>query len=191
MHMLKEKIKNALQEALQAAGVAVDTIVIDYPVDTHHGDYATNVALVAAKKAGKKPMDLAEELKETLQKSDLFAKVEVAHPGFINFWIGNDPLIDSLHQFDKQIHVKTSLSGKKIMIEFAHPNTHKAFHIGHLRNITTGESIVRLLEVAGVAVIRANYQGDVGMHIAKAMYGLTMLINEGKVDTKELVDKHC
>jgi arginyl-tRNA synthetase len=61
---------------------------------------------------------------------------------------------------------------KNIMVEFAHPNTHKAFHIGHLRNITTGECVVRLLESQGHKVIRANYQGDVGMHIAKALYAL-------------------
>ncbi len=61
---------------------------------------------------------------------------------------------------------------RTIMVEFAHPNTHKAFHIGHLRNITTGETIVRLLESQGNRVIRANYQGDVGMHIAKALYAL-------------------
>ena len=63
----------------------------------------------------------------------------------------------------------------RIMVEFAHPNTHKAFHIGHLRNITTGESIIRLLESQGHDVIRVNYQGDVGMHIAKAMYALLKL----------------
>lgn len=73
---------------------------------------------------------------------------------------------------------KSSLSHsdkKKIMVEFAHPNTHKAFHIGHLRNITTGESLIRLFESQGHDVIRANYQGDVGMHIAKALYALTTL----------------
>lgn len=59
-----------------------------------------------------------------------------------------------------------------IMVEFAHPNTHKAFHIGHLRNIATGESIIRLLESQGNRVIRVNYQGDVGMHIAKCLYGM-------------------
>ncbi len=64
---------------------------------------------------------------------------------------------------------------KTIMVEFAHPNTHKAFHIGHLRNITTGETIVRLLESQGNRVVRANYQGDVGMHIAKALYALLEL----------------
>ncbi|TAN32649.1 arginine--tRNA ligase [Patescibacteria group bacterium] len=62
--------------------------------------------------------------------------------------------------------------GKKVMVEFAHPNTHKQFHIGHLRNICTGESVARILENAGHKVIRANYQGDVGMHIAKCLWGI-------------------
>jgi arginyl-tRNA synthetase len=61
---------------------------------------------------------------------------------------------------------------RRVMVEFAHPNTHKAFHIGHLRNISTGESVVRLLEAVGKKVLRVNYQGDVGMHIGKALYGL-------------------
>lgn len=72
--------------------------------------------------------------------------------------------------------LKTDNRQPKIMVEFAHPNTHKAFHIGHLRNITTGESIVRLLESQGYKVIRANYQGDVGMHIAKALFALLQRI---------------
>lgn len=74
------------------------------------------------------------------------------------------------------------------MVEFAHPNTHKAFHIGHMRNITTGESIIRLLEAVGHKVIRANYQGDVGMHIAKAIYGLSQISNSQKLDIKEKVE---
>jgi arginyl-tRNA synthetase len=64
---------------------------------------------------------------------------------------------------------------KRIFVEFAHPNTHKAFHIGHLRNITTGEAMVRLMQSQGHEVKRFNYQGDVGMHIAKALYALLEL----------------
>jgi len=75
--------------------------------------------------------------------------------------------------------------GKTIMVEFAHPNTHKAFHIGHLRNITTGESIIRLLEAVGYTVVRVNYQGDVGMHIAKALYAL-LEVSTYKEDVKSM-----
>lgn len=66
-------------------------------------------------------------------------------------------------------------NSQTIMVEFAHPNTHKAFHIGHLRNITTGEAIVRILASQGNRLTRFNYQGDVGMHIAKALYALLEL----------------
>ena len=76
------------------------------------------------------------------------------------------------------------------MIEFAHPNTHKSFHIGHLRNIITGEAIARILINAGAKVIRANYQGDVGMHIAKCLYGVRKLESEFKsVKNKPITDK--
>ena len=82
---------------------------------------------------------------------------------------------------------------KRIMVEFAHPNTHKSFHIGHLRNITTGESIVRLMESQGFEVIRANYQGDVGMHIAKALYALlqisTIKDQISKIRTNDIQNK--
>ena len=58
------------------------------------------------------------------------------------------------------------------MLEFADPNPFKEFHIGHLRNISLGESFARLLEFQGADLWRANYQGDVGMHVAKALYGI-------------------
>lgn len=80
--------------------------------------------------------------------------------------------IDSAGKENEDASLASRGNTKTIMVEFAHPNTHKAFHIGHLRNITTGETIVRLLESQGNRVIRANYQGDVGMHIAKALYAL-------------------
>ncbi|MEK7141737.1 MAG: arginine--tRNA ligase, partial [Patescibacteria group bacterium] len=112
-------------------------------------------------------------------------RVEAVPPGFINVFLSEASLITSLDRLLKSGEAVTTaqssvLSPKssgplRIMVEFAHPNTHKAFHIGHLRNITTGESIIRLLESEGHDVIRVNYQGDVGMHIAKAMYALLKL----------------
>jgi arginyl-tRNA synthetase len=190
-HMLKKKIEKLLEDVLKDLEISVDTISVDYPTDRKFGDYSTNVALIAAKKAKKNPMELAEKIVEELGNRErgtgMFNQIEAVKPGFINFWISSDYLVTSMNAFNKQ-HSKPV--GKKIMVEFAHPNTHKAFHIGHLRNITTGESIVRLLESTGVNVIRANYQGDVGMHIAKAIFGLTMLIGNNEVDSKGLEIKN-
>lgn len=105
-------------------------------------------------------------------------KVEVAPPGFINVFLTEASLSTELAEVlkDKEAYGTGKTGrGKRVMVEYAHPNTHKAFHIGHLRNISTGESIIRLLETVGYKVIRANYQGDVGMHIAKALYALLRL----------------
>lgn len=106
-------------------------------------------------------------------------KIEIAGPGFLNIHFSEAKLstlaLELLFSEDgAKIRQKstTDKKGKTIMVEFAHPNTHKAFHIGHLRNITTGECIVRLLEATGSKVVRANYQGDVGLHIAKALWGI-------------------
>jgi len=112
-------------------------------------------------------------------------RLEVAGPGFINVFLNEAKLSSQIvGALKTKEGVKSGQNGSSkkkgvkdngrgtVMVEFAHPNTHKAFHIGHLRNITTGECIVRLLESQGISVVRANYQGDVGLHIAKALYGI-------------------
>ncbi len=186
--MIKQTIKEELGEILEKIGLGDIEVKVDYPADPKHGDYSSNIALVAGKKLGKNPMELGEEISEELRSKNkelrIFEKMEVVKPGFINFWISNDTLIDSLTDLDSKKN-KTSLTGKKILVEFAHPNTHKAFHIGHLRNIATGESIVRLLEAVGAKVVRGNYQGDVGMHIAKCLYGI-LQNSEFRIQNSEL-----
>ncbi len=102
-------------------------------------------------------------------------RVEVAPPGFINIFLTEASLSTKVSEVikEKEGYGKTQTTrAQRVMVEFAHPNTHKAFHIGHVRNIATGESVVRLLESQGARVIRANYQGDVGMHIAKCLYSI-------------------
>src|SRR6185369_11593553 len=150
--------------------------VVDYPADPKHGDYSSNVALIGAKKLRKNPVELAEQIAEKLRglDSNIIEKVDVVRPGFINFWIKDKGLLDVIASDSE---ASSSYKDKKIMVEFAHPNTHKAFHIGHLRNITTGETVVRLLQAGGAEVVRVNYQGDVGMHIAKALFGLLQISN--------------
>lgn len=121
----------------------------------------------------KNPLQWAQEIVYHLPKDPFIEKVEVVRPGFINFWVSKKFLLSQAQnivcgkwQFP-HFHLGKN---KKIMMEFAHPNTHKLFHIGHLRNITSGEALCRILEAVGNKVIRANYQGDVGLHIAKCLY---------------------
>src|SRR3989338_3413740 len=120
---------------------------------------------------------------DDIMVSDVLEKCDIAGSGFVNMWLTEVFLITQSDRLLKDINSVTTtqttnlnksgiLNDRKIMVEFAHPNTHKEFHIGHLRNISLGESLVRLLERAGSEVFRANYEGDVGLHVAKAIYGV-------------------
>ena len=173
--MIKDIVLKSLQESLKRLGVSESEIDLQPPANAAFGDYSTSVALKLSKLLKKNPMEIAEEVKKNFSKSDFIEKIEIVKPGFINFWISEKYLLKqteqiSHEQFDfPHFHLGKN---KKVMVEFAHPNTHKLFHIGHLRNISTGESLVRILQAVGNKVIRSNYQGDVGLHIAKCLWGI-------------------
>ncbi|MFA5136242.1 MAG: arginine--tRNA ligase [Patescibacteria group bacterium] len=170
--MIEEKLREYLQTAAEKAGIQ-DDVVIDTPIIKEYGDFATGIALKAVKALKKSPLIIAEEIINHIPKNKLIDTVKIVKPGFINIWVDRNELLQTVEKAAKNLFIVPPLHlgpQKKIMVEFAHPNTHKLFHIGHLRNIATGESIVRLLEATGNTVIRTNYQGDVGLHIAKCLY---------------------
>jgi len=152
-------------------------IVIDLepPTNINFGDYSTTIALKLSKILKKNPLEIAQEIKNNFSKDNSIEKIEIVKPGFINFWIANSLLINQLKDFSQERFYFENFhfgKNKKLMIEYAHPNTHKLFHIGHFRNISLGESLARIFESVGNKVIRANYQGDVGLHIAKCLWGI-------------------
>jgi len=181
------QIKQAILQSLsgvfssQRAGLHMEDIHLEHPADENHGDFATNLALAFLKKNSsqlakeniKNPLELAQAISQKI-KLDFIKKIEVVKPGFINFWLTEDFLFCQLEEAiaKKGNYGRREANGQKIMVEFAHPNTHKLFHIGHLRNITLGESICRILEFGGYTIFRTNYQGDVGMHIAKCLWAI-------------------
>jgi arginyl-tRNA synthetase len=175
MIMIKDKIQIDLLNALEKIGVKNEKPNLETPNNFVFGDYSSSIALKLGKTLHENPLEVAKKIIDNLPKNEAVEKVSLLKPGFINFWLKQDILNRNLKDvFENKIEIGSWHLGsnKKIMVEFAHPNTHKLFHIGHLRNITTGETIVRILETLGNKVIRANYQGDVGMHIAKCIYQL-------------------
>lgn len=188
--MINQKITKLLTEVLKEQEIQDVTPQVDYPADPKHGDYTTNVAMTAAKKAGKNPREFAGEIKKALdsknQDVNLFEKIEIAGPGFVNLTVKNDVLINSLQSFDVSEKV---LSGKKIMVEFTDPNPFKEFHIGHLYSNIVGESLCRLLEANGAEVWRVDYFGDVGMHVAKSLWGLDQKLNRDGLSMEKLSEK--
>ena len=174
--MIKNEILKNLQLILKKMGVKDPDIDLNYPNNPDFGDYSTSVALKLAKILKEKPFEIAEKIVENFPENSNLKSIKVIKPGFINFWIADKFLVENVKSLliDKSINFPKYYLGtnKKVMVEFAHPNTHKLFHIGHLRNISTGESVVRILEATGNKVIRSNYEGDVGLHIAKCLYGI-------------------
>jgi len=181
--MLSDKIQKLVQKA-----IGTEEVPLEQPADKSHGDYATSIALKLAKEEGKNPRALAEEIVSKLPTSDLIEKVEIAGPGFINFYLSKHALKRQVTRCRKEgsrFGNGKSLNGKKIMVEFAHPNTHKAFHIGHLRTLNLGESLARILTAQGAEVFRANYQGDVGLHVAKCLWGYMQGEEPGDLKTPQ------
>ncbi|MCX6819849.1 MAG: arginine--tRNA ligase [Candidatus Adlerbacteria bacterium] len=170
--MVRNDIEQAVQNALKAMGAEEVAFVVERPTDMAHGDYATNAALAAAKILKKNPRDVAAELQEAVGNIQGVEKVEVAGAGFINFYLSAETLAEVVQEANKEGWGSNDLYiGKKVLVEYTDPNPFKEFHIGHLMSNAIGESIARLFAAGGADVKRSNYQGDVGVHVAKAIWG--------------------
>lgn len=185
---MKDTLRTAITTALTNLDYPVVTFVVDYPTDKNAGaDYFSNVALVLSKQVGQNPREIAEAIAQVLGDIDLVQSVAVAGPGFLNFVVDRLFFTNNITQVlaaGAQWGSNDTLAGKRIMVEYTQPNPLKVFHIGHLMSNAIGESISRLIEISGADTFRANYQGDVGLHIGKAMYGLMQLGYDGTDITK-------
>ena len=170
---MKEAITNRIIEALKKIGIKDPKVALDYPSEMSFGDLSTNVAMVYAKELGKKPLELAEEIKKQLDENKIedLERVEVIKPGFINLFLSFQYFAKCLN---KDIDVDL-YSGKKVIIEYTVCNVLKPMHIGHLMGNVIGESLSRIIETLGAEVKRNNYQGDSGLHVAQAVWGIKKL----------------
>ena len=156
-----------------AAHVPKAKVALEKPPKGIPGDLAFPCFSIA-KKLRKPPVQAAEALAGKIKPRGLVQRVTQVGP-YLNFFADWHALGDLLL---KEALKKTWGSGDSkgtVLVEFAHPNTHKSFHIGHVRNIALGEALSRLLEFSGYKVARANYQGDIGPHVAKCLWGLLHL----------------
>ena len=175
--MVRDILKNTIKETISDLSLEADDIHLEHPSDFAYGDYSTNVAMRIAKQIGENPKELAREITDKIREIKIkeIEKVKVAGAGFINFYLSREFFTQSIEEILK-IGEKwgsgNSLKNQKIIIEYTDPNPFKEFHIGHLMSNTIGESISRIIEFSGAEVKRANYQGDVGLHTAKAIWAL-------------------
>jgi arginyl-tRNA synthetase len=168
---MKEKIKKIIEKVIASITKDVVDFSVEVPSDKNHGDYSTNAALVLAPKINKNPVETANLIKEKIGENKTFKKIEIAGPGFINFFIADKVFVDNLKKIDKDYGKGKELKNKKVIIDYTDPNPFKEFHIGHLMSNAIGESLSRVFEFQGAKVKRVCYQGDVGIHVAKAIWG--------------------
>ncbi|MDO8844358.1 arginine--tRNA ligase [Methylicorpusculum sp.] len=161
-------------------------ITIENSRDLQHGDFATNVALVLAKPAKSNPRALAEKIVAALPKDELVSRIEIAGPGFINFFINPDAQFQIVSQILDQ-GAKFGLSqtgaGQKVQVEFVSANPTGPLHVGHGRGAAYGSVVADLLEAAGFTVHREYYVNDAGrqMDILATSIWLRYLAECGEV----------
>lgn len=164
---MKSAIAKLLKKFLKGVDEKEIKNLIEIPPSPEMGDYAFP-CFILSKKEKKSPDKIAEHLAGKINLPKEIEKIE-SSGAYLNFFIDKKILAEKII---KEILEKKENFGKKKfklkgMIEFSQANTHKAFHVGHIRGTSLGESLARLAEFFGEKVIRANYQGDTGMHVAK------------------------
>ncbi len=171
------------------AGIGV-SFSLDQPDDFTRGDYATNIAFVVAKGKNLSPKATAEELIGVLQEklSAVVEKIEVAGPGFINFYLKDDVRTDEAEEIATNGILRPLLE-EKALVEYTDPNCFKVFHIGHLMANAIGESLARIYEMRGYDVTRVCYPSDIGRNVAMGVWGVMKKVDEKPTESAPLKDK--
>jgi len=168
---MKDSIRHLIQQALirlTAEGVLPEgltpAIQVENTRDKTHGDFASNIAMMLAKPAGMKPRDLAQKLIDALPADTAISKVEIAGPGFLNFFQNSAALAGRLEAVltDSRLGVRKTTPAQRVVVDLSSPNLAKEMHVGHLRSTIIGDAVGRVLEFLGDTVIRQNHVGDWG-----------------------------
>ena len=190
---MKDTIRQLIQQALTqltAEGVLPEglapAIQVENARDKTHGDFASNIAMMLAKPAGLKPRDLAEKLIAALPADPQVSKVEIAGPGFLNFFQNTQALASRLDAAlaDAKLGVHKAGAAQKVVIDLSAPNLAKEMHVGHLRSTIIGDAVARVLEFLGDEVIRQNHVGDWGTQFGM----LLAYLEENPITSDELSD---
>lgn len=166
---LKKYIDSCFQQGVAAGywtDAGRDLYAVEVPKHDGQGDFSTNLALIVAGKEKRKPREIAALFLEMFEKQDTFVeKVELAGPGFVNFFLKSDvwgSVLLPVYEQGERFGLSEMGAGRKVMVEFVSANPTGPLSIGHGRNAILGDSIARLLEASGYAVNREYYFNDAG-----------------------------
>ncbi|MFB4163528.1 arginine--tRNA ligase [Alteribacillus sp. JSM 102045] len=173
VEQMKERIKEEVAQAAENAGIAskeeLPDIILETPKEKEHGDFATNLAMQLARVAKKAPKMIAEDITAHFDKSKAsIEKMEIAGPGFINFFLDNSylrGLIPSVLKEGEAYGRTDAGKRKKVQVEFVSANPTGNLHLGHARGAAVGDSLCNILKMAGYDVTREYYINDAGNQI--------------------------
>lgn len=181
--LIENLIKNSISSLDKDGSVnpnLVANIRVDRTKDRAHGDFATNIAMILAKPLKKNPRQIAEDIIDSLPKDDHISKVEIAGPGFINFFVNKDAISKALKDMsaDPRLGIPKVITPKTIVVDYSAPNVAKEMAVHHIRSTVIGDAVVRVLEFLGNNVIRANHIGDWGTQFGMLIAYLEKKENE-------------
>ena len=189
---MKQYIQSLLLQGvdgLKSAGAIpadfVPKIMVEASKDKTHGDYASNIAMLLRKPMGLAPRDAAEKLVAALPKSDRIARIEIAGPGFINFYVNAGYLgsrIESMLSDGGRFGVAKTASPVTVVCDYSSPNVAKEMAVHHIRSTVIGDACARMLEFLGNKVVRANHIGDWGTQFGMLIAYLEKMENESGAD---------
>jgi arginyl-tRNA synthetase len=161
---IKSQLTKIIEKALLNANIEAKDIVISDATKPAFGDYQYNGVMKLAKQLKKNPREIATQIIEHIDTTDVINKVEVAGPGFINIWLNNSWLSTEANRIleDKRVGVGYVETPQKVIVDYSGPNMAKQMHVGHLRSSIIGDTLATLLEFLGNDVIRQNHIGDWG-----------------------------
>ncbi len=179
---IEQTIKTLLEKALKKSyDLEVETIHIEQPKEKQNGDFSTNLAMSLAKTLKTNPFNIAQEIVKNIDKPDLVETIDVARPGFINFYLSetvfSNVLKDILIQKDDYGTSKVG-DGEKINIEFVSVNPTGNMHVGHARGAAAGDSMSRIMEKAGFDVTKEFYVNDGGNQIHNLAQSINVRYHE-------------
>ncbi len=168
--MIEEQLLELIRSALEAAapGLGIEGELprpeLSVPKQKVHGDFSSNVALAMAARASRQPRDVAEAVLAALPEAPFLERVEIAGPGFLNFFLTNAWLHEAMREVVARgaAYGRAAPNGRRMQVEFVSSNPTGPLTIGHARNAAIGDALARLLEHAGWTVEREYYFNDAG-----------------------------
>lgn len=186
-NLLKNQIKKRVHEAFKKAfqDFECPDLIIEYPASLDHGDYSSNLAMHLSKNLQMRPHDIAQKIVDHFDKGNLVEKVEIAGPGFINFFLSQNVLtseVDKVLSEGMSYGSSTVGENRNLIVEYSCPNIAKPLAVHHLQTTIIGQSLYNIFKRLGYNAISINHIGDWGTQFGKLTYAFKKWGNREEVE---------